>query len=86
MIVSDFDNEMTVKKNEDGSNSADLRKNVLSVSKGSLIALNEDSQIRYVLDHSSNAYTEFYTKNHTELLILLKLQIRKRHFQYLEKR
>ena len=69
LITNDFDNRITKRTDDGGKVRTELDKKQLQISAGSLVIVMDDGHVGYVIDHSKNLYTEFYTKDYTELVL-----------------
>ncbi len=69
LITNDFNNKIVSNKDKDGLPNHELIKKEVGIGKGSLVIILDDGDVAYALDNQKNLYTEFYTKDHTELVL-----------------
>lgn len=69
LITNDFNNKMVGHIDSEGLHHHELVKKEINLSKNSLVITLDDGNIAYALDNQKNLYTEFYTKDYTELVL-----------------
>ncbi len=69
LVTNDFNNEILAHVDADGILHHELSKKEIILSKNSVVMKLDDGSIAYALDNQKVLYTEFYTKDYTELVL-----------------
>jgi hypothetical protein len=69
LIINDFNNFIISSKDNEGVPHCRLNKKEVDIGKDSYCVQLDDGHVSYVIDGSKNLYTEFYTKDYTEVVI-----------------
>ncbi|RNI33578.1 hypothetical protein EFY79_18320 [Hanamia caeni] len=70
LITNDFNNKIVGHTDNEGLRHHELIKKEIDLGKGSLVIEFTDGNIAYALDNRKHLYTEFYTKDYTEIVLL----------------
>jgi hypothetical protein len=69
LMTNDFNNKILAHTDNEGLRHHELTKKEIGIGKGSLVITLDDGNIAYALDNEKNLYTEFYTKDYTEVVL-----------------
>jgi hypothetical protein len=70
VITNDFNNSFEITNTEAGIPEHRLLKSDVNIEKGAYVTIFDDHTIGYAINSEKNLYTEFYSKDYTELVLL----------------